>query len=118
MKISKHFYLGRFTDQLSRMGYTLGIVVQYQYQDAGIGIVLAVVKNPCQDIFKYVPILAAPNQTVRFVHVFEDILAPRTRINLLFAALEPCCLAGSFAYNKPKFKDKKMLPSFLHGNRK
>ena len=27
------------------MGYTRGIVVQYQYQGAGIGIVLLVVKN-------------------------------------------------------------------------
>ena len=57
-----------------------------------------------QDIFKNFPILAAPNQTVRFVHVFEDISATQTRINLLFAALEPCCLAGSFAYNKPQDK--------------
>ena len=30
---------------MPRMGYTRGIVVQYQYQGAGIGIVLLVVKN-------------------------------------------------------------------------
>ena len=29
----------------SRMSYTRGIVVEYQYQGAGIGIVLLVVKN-------------------------------------------------------------------------
>ena len=30
---------------ITRMGYTRGIVVQYQYQGAGFGIVLVVVQN-------------------------------------------------------------------------
>ena len=30
---------------------------------------------------------AQPNQKVKSQHVFEDILAPKTRINTLFAAL-------------------------------
>ena len=42
---------------------------------------------------------AAPNQTVKFVHFFGGYLA----------ALEPCCLAGHFAYNKPQFKDNFLM---------
>jgi hypothetical protein len=34
----------------------------------------------------------------------------QNRINLLFAALEPCCLAGRFAYNKPRFGDNLFWP--------
>ena len=50
---------------------------------------------------------------------FEDISAPRTPINLSFAALEPCCQSASFAYNKPQLKDNKCLAlrdrqHFLH----
>jgi hypothetical protein len=35
----------KFTPNLARMGYTRGVVVQYQYQGAGIGIVSLLVKN-------------------------------------------------------------------------
>ena len=34
------------------------------------------------------------------MHVSEDISASRTRINLPIAVLKPCCIAGSFDYNK------------------
>ena len=47
------------------------------------------------------PELALPNQTFKFQQVLDDILAPWTPINLPFASLEPCGLAGCFEYNKP-----------------
>ena len=50
-----------------------------------------------RDILIKDPKLAAPNQNVRFVHFLEDISAPRTRINLSFAALEPWYQSNSFA---------------------
>ena len=39
----------------------------------------------------------------------KNISTPKTRINSLFAELEPCCQASSFAYNKPQFEDNKCL---------
>ena len=47
----------------------------------------------------------ASNQTVKSQHVSGDITAPWTRINLSFASLKPCGLAGHFAYNNPQFED-------------
>ena len=46
--------------QFARMGYTRGIVVQYQYQGAGMGIVLVVVKNhlyPIPDQYQSFPLM-------------------------------------------------------------
>jgi hypothetical protein len=37
------------------------------------------------------------------LHFLEYISAPHTRINLLFAASEYCCLASFFAYNEPQY---------------
>jgi hypothetical protein len=53
--------------------------------------------------------LAQPNQTVKSQHVSGDISAPWNRINLLFASLKPCGLAGHFAYNNPQFEDDLFL---------
>ena len=44
--------------------------------------------------------IAKPNQTINIWHFSEDVSAPRTRINLPIALLEPCCQAGHFEYNK------------------
>ena len=43
---------------------------------------------------------ACTNLVQLIVELFEDILAPRTRINLSFAALKPCCQAAYFAKTK------------------
>ena len=55
------------------------------------------------------PKSATQYQTVRFVHFLEDISAPRTRINLSFAALEPWYKSNYLEYHKPQLKDKKKL---------
>jgi hypothetical protein len=45
-----------------------------------------------------------------FTHILLDISAPQTQINILFAALKPCCQAGRLEYNKPKFEDNFVWP--------
>ena len=52
------------------------------------------------DILQDVCQIAYPNQTVNICHFLEDISAPQTRINLPIAALELCCKADRFEYNK------------------
>ena len=59
--------------------------------------------------------LAQPNQNVKSQHVSGDISAPWTRINLSFASLKLCGLAGHFEYNKPQFEDNFVLA--LRGHR-
>ena len=49
-------------------------------------------------------------QTIYCQHIFQDISAPRTRVNLSFAVVKPCFLAGYFEYNKIVFGDKKIDP--------
>ena len=44
-------------------------------------------------------------QAIYYQHIFQDISAPRTRINLLFALLKSCFQAGSFEYNYVEFED-------------
>ena len=44
-------------------------------------------------------------QTVKSQHVSGDISASQTRINLSFASLKPCGLAGHFAYNNSEFEE-------------
>jgi hypothetical protein len=50
-----------------------------------------------QDIIKIGPKLANQTKLSDLCTSLEDISAPQTLINLLFAELEPCCKAGSFA---------------------
>ena len=48
---------------------------------------------------------------VRLIHArFVGYLAPRTWINLPFALLKLCGLAGRFEYNKPQFEDNFFWP--------
>ena len=53
--------------------------------------------------------IVEPNQTVKYQYIVGDISTPSTQINLLFAALKPCCKAGCFEYNKPRFEDHSFL---------
>ena len=48
-------------------------------------------------------------QTIYYQHVLQDISAPRTRINLSFAALKTCFQSASFEYNDIIFEDKFFL---------
>ena len=48
-------------------------------------------------------------QTIYYQHVLQDISAPRTRINLSFAALKSCFQSASFEYNNIIFEDKIFL---------
>ena len=56
----------------SRMGYTQGFVVQYQYQGAGIGIVLLVVKNHLFPIPDQYP-NSTCNDAIRNQEITENI---------------------------------------------
>ena len=48
-------------------------------------------------------------QTIYYQHVLQDISAPRTRINLSFAALKMCFQSNvSFEYNNIVFEDEKI----------
>jgi hypothetical protein len=40
-----------------------------------------------------------------YQHIYQDISAPQTRINLLFALLKPCFQASSFEYNYVEFEE-------------
>jgi hypothetical protein len=44
-------------------------------------------------------------QGIYYQQIFQDISAPRTRINLSFALLKPCFQAHSFEYKYVEFKD-------------
>ena len=58
--------------------------------------------------------LALPNQTAQSHYVPCDISAAITRINLPFASLKSCDLAGRFEYNKaPFFFGPKGPPRFF-----
>ena len=46
-------------------------------------------------------------QTIYYQHILQDISAPRTRINLWFAAFKPCFQAASIEYKNIVFEDKK-----------
>ena len=44
-------------------------------------------------------------QTLYYQHIFQDISAPQTRINLLFSVLKPCFQDAPFEYNNIVFED-------------
>ena len=48
-------------------------------------------------------------QAIYYQHIFQDISAPRTRINLSLALLKLCFQAGSFEYNYVEFEDNFIL---------
>ena len=52
------------------------------------------------------PIRTKGIRAIYYQHIFEDISAPRTQINLSFALLKPCFQAGSFEYNYIGFEER------------
>ena len=53
-----------------------------------------------RDILREVPNIDGLVWLGYLTHVWDDISAPRTRIDLPIASLGPCCKAGRFEYNK------------------